>query len=69
MPAVFNNSLMRSLNVCVLSSVLMSRRVFELAGAFSQGTFAEDWYFHLPLRNSPLHCTQTSGQGVVATGA
>jgi hypothetical protein len=42
-PSVFNNSLMRSLNVCVLSSVLMSRRTFELAGGFAAGMFAEDW--------------------------
>jgi hypothetical protein len=43
MPAVFNNSLMRNLNVCVLSSVLMLRRTFDQAGAFAAGTFAEDW--------------------------
>ena len=43
LPAVFNNSLMRSLNVCVLSSVLMARRTFQLAGQFTEGQFAEDW--------------------------
>lgn len=43
LPTVFNNSLMRSLNVCVLSSVLMSRKTFELAGQFPEGMFAEDW--------------------------
>ena len=43
LPSVFNNSLMRSLNVCVLSSVLMSQRTFELAGEFTSGMFAEDW--------------------------
>ncbi len=43
LPSVFNNSLMRNLNVCVLSSVLMSHRTFELAGQFGAGMFAEDW--------------------------
>ncbi len=43
LPAVFNNSLMRSLNVCVLSSVLISRQTFERAGRFAEGMFAEDW--------------------------